>query len=187
VIGFALLGLLRERGDYGYQLRRRLERRLGPAWKLNVGQVYATLRGLERQGLIVVEREISSGTRVQRVLAITPKGLRALDRWVRKGPPPDRRVRDGTLVWLWVARAVQPRSASLLLASEVAGLERELDRLCAVSRKLGATRPGYGRPRRLALQGALLHGAARLAWLSACQAAVSAEPQPAPPVVEAGV
>jgi DNA-binding PadR family transcriptional regulator len=47
-----LLALLTERPRYGYQLRQDFERRTGGTWPLNIGQVYATLNRLERDGLV---------------------------------------------------------------------------------------------------------------------------------------
>ncbi|CUU53592.1 Virulence activator alpha C-term [Parafrankia irregularis] len=51
-----LLALLAERPMYGYQLRAEFEARTGSTWPLNIGQVYTTLRRLERDGLVVGER-----------------------------------------------------------------------------------------------------------------------------------
>ncbi|WP_018638224.1 PadR family transcriptional regulator [Parafrankia elaeagni] len=47
-----LLALLAERPMYGYQLRAEFEARTGSTWPLNIGQVYTTLRRLERDGLV---------------------------------------------------------------------------------------------------------------------------------------
>ncbi|CAI7974765.1 MULTISPECIES: PadR family transcriptional regulator [unclassified Parafrankia] len=47
-----LLALLAERPMYGYQLRAEFESRTGSTWPLNIGQVYTTLRRLERDGLV---------------------------------------------------------------------------------------------------------------------------------------
>jgi DNA-binding PadR family transcriptional regulator len=47
-----ILALLAERPMHGYQLRGEFERRTGGTWPVNVGQVYTTLRRLERDGLV---------------------------------------------------------------------------------------------------------------------------------------
>lgn len=49
----AILGLLRERADYGYNLKRRFDERVGALRDLDVGHVYRTLRVLERSGHVV--------------------------------------------------------------------------------------------------------------------------------------
>ncbi|MCK9904524.1 PadR family transcriptional regulator [Parafrankia colletiae] len=51
-----LLALLAERPMYGYQLRAEFETRTGSTWPLNIGQVYTTLRRLERDGLVTGDR-----------------------------------------------------------------------------------------------------------------------------------
>ncbi|EFC86551.1 PadR family transcriptional regulator [Parafrankia sp. EUN1f] len=56
-----LLALLAERPMYGYQLRAEFEARTGSTWPLNIGQVYTTLRRLERDGLVTGERATSPG------------------------------------------------------------------------------------------------------------------------------
>ena len=48
----ALLALLTEGEQYGYELRASFEARTGGAWPLNIGQVYTTLDRLERGGLV---------------------------------------------------------------------------------------------------------------------------------------
>ena len=48
----ALLALLTEGEQYGYELRAGFEARTGGAWPLNIGQVYTTLDRLEKSGLV---------------------------------------------------------------------------------------------------------------------------------------
>lgn len=77
----ALLGLLLDRPAYPYQLATRLQGRLGPAWKVNSGQLYQTVKALERDGLIErvhggpVERES------RHVFQITDAGVGEFERF----------------------------------------------------------------------------------------------------------
>jgi DNA-binding PadR family transcriptional regulator len=48
----SLLAILDQGPCYGYQLRTEFDRRTGSTWPINVGQVYATLDRLERDGLV---------------------------------------------------------------------------------------------------------------------------------------
>ena len=50
---FGLLTLLADEPAHGYELKTGLERAVGGSWAINVGQVYSTLRRLERDGLVV--------------------------------------------------------------------------------------------------------------------------------------
>jgi DNA-binding PadR family transcriptional regulator len=77
----ALLGLLLDRSAYPYELADRLQGRLGPAWAINSGQVYQTIKRLEEEGLIervdgAVERRED-----RHVFKITDDGTEEFERW----------------------------------------------------------------------------------------------------------
>ena len=46
---YALLALLGEGEAHGYELLKRFNRRIGPFWHPNIGQVYQLLHELERR------------------------------------------------------------------------------------------------------------------------------------------
>lgn len=74
----ALLALLVEGEQYGYELRAGFEQRTGGAWPLNIGQVYTTLDRLERDGL-VERREADDERQVH--YALTDAGRKATSQW----------------------------------------------------------------------------------------------------------
>jgi DNA-binding PadR family transcriptional regulator len=82
-----LLALLDREPAYGYQLKTGFEAATGGVWSLNVGQVYATLDRLERDGF--VESDERDG---QRSYRITRAGAEELGAWwetaVGDAPPP---------------------------------------------------------------------------------------------------
>src|SRR5574340_64829 len=85
VAEYALLGLLREGPQHGYGLAAAFapEGRLGIALRLRMSQMYAYLRKLERQGLLVARDETdASSHRARRVFALTAAGERAFDAWL---------------------------------------------------------------------------------------------------------
>jgi DNA-binding PadR family transcriptional regulator len=76
----ALLGLLLDRSAYPYELADRLQRRLGPTWAVNSGQLYQTVGRLEQEGLI--ERVADPvGGRDRHVFAITEEGVAEFEHW----------------------------------------------------------------------------------------------------------
>jgi DNA-binding PadR family transcriptional regulator len=82
----ALLALLTEGEQYGYQLRASFEARAGGAWPLNIGQVYTTLDRLEGGGL-VERREADAEGHVH--YALTDAGRTMADQWwVTPAPHP---------------------------------------------------------------------------------------------------
>lgn len=79
----ALLALLSEGPKYGLQLREEFEYRTGEIWPLNVGQVYSTLKRLERDGLIEPDGPDDVREKSYRLL---PDGRRELDDWLVATP-----------------------------------------------------------------------------------------------------
>jgi len=76
----ALLLLLRERPAHGYDLLERLPELTGEA-RIEMGNLYRLLRGLEEEGLVSSEWDDSSSGPAKRRYAITPAGERLLDHW----------------------------------------------------------------------------------------------------------
>ena len=87
---YGLLTLLAEEPAHGYELKTGLERAAGGSWAINVGQVYSTLRRLERDGLVVED----ATTADHRDYRITPIGRAELDRWFAAPYAPDSAPRD---------------------------------------------------------------------------------------------
>lgn len=95
----ALLGLLLDRAAYPYELADRLQHRLGPAWRVNSGQLYQLVKGLQRDGLI----ERVGGARERdhhdrHVFAITDAGVGEFERWFEQTADPVRLCRRPLLV-----------------------------------------------------------------------------------------
>jgi DNA-binding PadR family transcriptional regulator len=81
---YAILGMLRDRSAYPYQVADQLEQRLGPAWKVNPGQVYKTIKALEQDGLVQRVRDVPADREDRHVFQITEEGVVAFERWFAK-------------------------------------------------------------------------------------------------------
>jgi len=178
MIRFLLLGLLRERADYGYNLKRRFDARMGKAWDLNVGQVYQTLRALERGGFITAlqstpEDAVGDSHVPRRMFALTPKGDRFLSRWLRKPPRPPRPVRDEILVRLLIQ--MDDQNATLLphLVNQEESLRKRLARLRTEYARTRADQGDEDVVRRLNLDATVRHAEAHLCWLEQCRQTIS--------------
>ena len=79
-----LLALLSEGPKYGLQLREELEARTGEVWPLDVGQLYATLGRLERDGLVESDGTPAAGPHKE--FRITIGGAAELAAWLRALP-----------------------------------------------------------------------------------------------------
>ena len=97
----AMLALLSEGPKYGWQLREEFEARTGEVWPLNVGQVYQTLRRLERDGF--VESDGTSDEGPQKGFRITADGEQELARWLRMPPDLSSPPRDELVMKVLVA------------------------------------------------------------------------------------
>ena len=74
MLELAVLGLLKERGMHGYELRRQLGQRLGFFWTVSFGSLYPTLKKLERRGLVQKVLDPDQTSRRRQVYRITPAG-----------------------------------------------------------------------------------------------------------------
>jgi DNA-binding PadR family transcriptional regulator len=84
-LGGTILGLILERPGYGYELTRRLNERLGPAWQLPESAVYGVLDFLEGKGF--VQREITEVDRPRARERVTyhptATATAEFERWLR--------------------------------------------------------------------------------------------------------
>lgn len=172
MVRYALLGLLMEQADYGYRLKRRFDERVGTLWHLNIGQVYQTLRALQRSGLVnEIEGEPSNDPYPgRRMFALTNKGQRVLERWLHRPPVRPRPVRDETLIRLLVLEPARRTQAIARVAEQEQLYRRELARLEAQKRRLPIGDHGDNLVGHFGVEAALMHTQAHLRWLEYCRA-----------------
>lgn len=103
---YAVLGLLRERPAYPYQLTQLFVQRVGPAWKLHRSTIPQTVKQLAREGLVeqCETRKTAAGTHESVVYAITPAGERAFMRWFAERAGDTGPQRDELMVKVALAR-----------------------------------------------------------------------------------
>jgi PadR family transcriptional regulator len=76
----SLLLLLRERPLHGYELLERIPE-LGVEGRVDIGNLYRLLRGLEDEGLVRSEWSAELPGPAKRTYELTDQGRRLLDRW----------------------------------------------------------------------------------------------------------
>lgn len=99
----ALLGLLLDKPAYRYQLGDRLQARLGPAWRINSGQLYRTIKNLEEDELIERVDRDSDAQDERHVFAITLAGAEEFERWFDETISRTRLLRRPLLVKITLA------------------------------------------------------------------------------------
>lgn len=172
MIEFAILTLLRDRADYGYRLRQRFAHEVGSAWCLNIGQVYQALHKLQQRGL-VAERDDPAAPRSgggpgrnRRIFAITEKGERSLDRWLRRVPTRPRPLREEILLRLLTAtHHGEVALRQVLSASERVHRERR-ERAAAEQRRAQESGRRLGS---LGLAAEIARLDSHLTWLERCR------------------
>ena len=170
MIGYGLLWLLRERPDYGYALYRRMQKRVGPAWRLNIGQVYQSLQGLA-QARDVKERVGASSGRgaARRVYEITAKGRRSLDRWATQSGTKDRPFRDEGLLRLFVLEDGRYDDALSFVRERRELCDSWRHELRQQAEPLGGVAPETALIRELSEQAVMLRLDAYAQWLDVCE------------------
>jgi DNA-binding PadR family transcriptional regulator len=107
----ALLGLLLHRSAYPYELSNRLQERLGPAWEINTGQLYQTIRRMEQEELIEQVDGPVGGRHDRHVFAITERGTAEFERWFESTANGTRLSRRPLLVKLTLAGPERMKAA----------------------------------------------------------------------------
>jgi len=160
-----LLAMLAKEPSYGYELRARLNKALGPLGEaLNPGHIYVTLGRLERAELVVVEP--GDGDRPERkVYALTPAGHARVDEWLAEvsWPKPDLAEFHLKLVAAAQSGLSDPIAIVDAQRRELLGRLREAQRAAMDE----ATESEVA----LLLEGIVLRLQADLRWLEACERA----------------
>lgn len=102
----ALLGFLRRRPMYGYEIHQQLSDSagLGLVWHLKQSQLYALLSKLEQQGYIKATLEPQASRPPRKVFELTGAGEAAFLDWVQRPVKQGRRLRLDFLAKLYFAR-----------------------------------------------------------------------------------
>jgi DNA-binding PadR family transcriptional regulator len=166
---YALLALLAEGEAHGYELLKRFNRRLGPFWQPNIGQVYQLLHELERRGL-AVRRDETKGTRLRRLFRLTSRGERALATWLARRPgwPPPLRAE------IFVRFLAAEREGTQALLAQLERQEVEYRRYLALVHEEPA-QADTPLTRRLAHEAAVSQAEAQLRWLGRCRELLAAK------------
>lgn len=78
----AILGLLAIKPMTGYDLSRSYKRALQQIWYAPLGQVYPTLRQMQRAGLLRVVVKVQQHRPNRKIYSLTPEGRRLLVEWL---------------------------------------------------------------------------------------------------------
>ncbi len=172
-VGMSLLAILDEGPGYGLRLRNEFEARTGGIWPLNVGQVYSTLQRLERDGLVRV-RDESQGEG-QKLYEVTDDGRTLLNDWFAEPTGHGSPSREELVLKLVMATRLDRAAAADVIQRE----RRNAIQILQDYTRLKRGAPSDGDLGWLFLLDSLIFQTeARVRWLDACEARLSATSAP---------
>lgn len=159
-----ILGLIAIQACYGYELIETFRRsdELGDVWKMSTSQIYAVLKRLERQNLIMGHMVESETAPTRTEYYLTPSGERRLENWLHDSEPSAsiRRVRVEFLSRLYIARQLNIPTIPIV-KNQLATCKAERERLASQT-----ISPGIGY---LAHEFVLAQLDAVMLWIKRCE------------------
>ncbi|HEV2579530.1 MAG TPA: helix-turn-helix transcriptional regulator [Ktedonobacteraceae bacterium] len=127
---YAILGLLEHQPMHGYEMFQQFQDGiLGQVVHLEMSQMYAFLKKLERLGHIEAELE-PQGTRPPRkIFHLTDQGRAVFQDWLTTPVERPREIRLLFLLKLYFAQSIMPRQVSHLVELELAACQKFLAHL----------------------------------------------------------
>lgn len=160
----SLLALLADEPAHGYALKSEFEASTAGTWTLNVGQVYATLRRLERDGLV---EPLDTDEDLRQTWRITTDGLGELSSWYDSPISADPPARDELAIKVLLAVATDHSDVRGMLQAQRAAT---IERLQGYTRRKRDADPERELPWLLMLDALILQAEAEVKWLDLCEA-----------------
>lgn len=164
-IHHAVLALLADQPGYGYELKSRFEKAVGPQFgALNIGHVYQILERLERDGMVTRRLVHQSDKPDKAVYRLTPKGRAELMDWVALPHLRTSGFRDDFFLKLAAASGLGKDTVAVLLTAQRRAYLQELSMLDELRRN-ASDDPVV----QLLLKAAILHTEASLRVVDAAE------------------
>ncbi len=156
-----VLGMLRLRPRYGYEIARALELDgLADVTRIEQNLLYSYLKTLEKRGLIAGHEVRVGAYPPRKVFELTGAGEAAVDAWMRQPVERLREVRLEFMLKLYFLHAIDPKAERTLLDQQIDSIGAYIER---VSARLAVAPPrGF---ERLVLGSKASAAEATLAWL----------------------
>jgi len=99
-VKYAILGLLHYQDMHGYRIKKHMERNFGHMWTINYGQIFKSLKDMEEEGLVSMQKVVPSedGGPHKKLYSITPRGREEFARWLASAPEKGMLIRDPFLL-----------------------------------------------------------------------------------------
>ena len=163
----ALLALLEQGPQYGYQLRAEFEHRTGGTWPLNVGQVYTTLARLERDGLVEGRGADDEG---HVVYAVTPAGRHEVATWFTSPVSRTQPPREELAIKLALAVTTPGVDVGAVIQQQRSATIAAMQDYTRLKRQAGVAHSGDDLAWGLVLDSLVFTAEAEVRWLDHCEA-----------------
>lgn len=130
---YAILGLLRLAPRHGYELAAEFQTgaELGSALRVDLSDLYAALKRLERRALVDSHVESAGPRPPRRVYHPTPAGMAEFDRWLVEPVRQHRNIRLDFILKLYFVPQLAPETFGNLLTRQLAACLEQIARLQA--------------------------------------------------------
>ncbi len=127
---YAILGLLERRPMHGYEMFQQFQSgTLGQIVHLEMSQMYAFLKKLERMAYIEAELEMQGARQPRKIFHLTPEGRATFHAWLNTPVERPREIRLLFLIKLYFAQSLMPEKMPHLIDLEVAACQKFLEHL----------------------------------------------------------
>ena len=164
LLGFTLLGLIRQQPMSGYDLRKIFASTAWGTFSDSPGAIYPALHRLEKRELVSSEVQESTSLRKRRVFKITHKGLAALKVWLKQPVTEDdviRRIPELMVRFAFMDQLLGEKSAAKFLGEFAGGMAGYIPSLQQFLEAHASEMPLSGR---LALECGIEEYEMRLRW-----------------------
>jgi len=140
---YAILGLLEGHAMHGYEMFQQFQTgTLGQIVHLEMSQMYAFLKKLERLDYIASELEPQGVRPPRKVFHLTPLGRDIFLHWLTEPVIRPREIRILFLIKLYFIQRLLPEQTPHLIEQEIAACRKFLDRLESQSKRHANTASG---------------------------------------------
>lgn len=127
----SILGLIALGKSNGYEIKNTFQASVSYCWNASPSQIYASLKSLERRGLVISTLVVQEGRPNKKNYTLTEAGRHALEEWLAQ-PIKDKFVKDDFLTKIFFSNFTDDRVALRQLDAYIAALQNQLRELAAI-------------------------------------------------------
>jgi PadR family transcriptional regulator AphA len=124
---YALLGVLMTGPKHGYEVHSYFSSHMDQFWRLSMSQVYALLKRMEKNRMVVSKEEWQDKRPAKKIFSITHTGEEIFVKWVHSPVNHVRNLRIEFMAKLFFLKELQPTSAPAIIDKQIEILQEKED------------------------------------------------------------